>query len=137
MAFEDYRGAMFGPTWKASARQFGVIAASDVRIPMSDGVALSCNLWRPDGAARVPAIRNRPGTLIGLFFIGYGLARSTVEFFREPDAQLGFLFAGATMGQLLSLPMIGIGIGLVLYARSRPVTVETAATADPDRSPAP
>ena len=56
MAFEDYRGAMFGPTWKASARQFGVIAASDVRIPMSDGVALSCNLWRPDGAARVPAI---------------------------------------------------------------------------------
>ena len=67
--------------------------------------------------ARMPAVRSRPGTLIGVFFIGYGLARTTVEFFREPDAQLGFLFAGATMGQLLSLPMIVIGIGFVLYAR--------------------
>jgi len=67
--------------------------------------------------ARLPALRNRPGTLVGVFFIGYGLARTTVEFFREPDAQLGFLFAGATMGQLLSLPMILIGIGFVLFAR--------------------
>ena len=69
--------------------------------------------------ARMPAVRSRPGTLVGVFFIGYGLARSCVEFFREPDAQLGFLFAGATMGQLLSLPMILIGIGFVLYARRK------------------
>jgi phosphatidylglycerol:prolipoprotein diacylglycerol transferase len=82
---------------------------------------------------RVPAIRNRPGMLIGIFFVGYGLARSAVEFFREPDAQLGFLFAGATMGQLLSLPMIAIGLGCILYARSRPVAAVTAA----DRTPAP
>jgi phosphatidylglycerol:prolipoprotein diacylglycerol transferase len=70
--------------------------------------------------SRIPAVRNRPGTLTGAFFIGYGLARTTVEFFREPDQQLGFLFAGATMGQLLSLPMIAIGVGLILYARRTP-----------------
>jgi phosphatidylglycerol:prolipoprotein diacylglycerol transferase len=60
----------------------------------------------------------KPGFLTGLFFIGYALARGFVEFFREPDAHLGFLFAGATMGQLLSLPMILIGIFLMVRAAS-------------------
>ncbi len=71
---------------------------------------------------RIPTIRNRPGTLVGVFFVGYGLARSFVELFREPDAQLGFLIGGFTMGQLLSLPMIAIGVGLILYARRQAPT---------------
>lgn len=71
-------------------------------------------------AARTPAIRRHPGSLAGLFLIGYGLSRIVVEFFREPDPQLGFLFAGATMGQLLSLPMVLIGLALLLYARRQP-----------------
>jgi len=61
----------------------------------------------------------RPGEIGGLFLFGYGVARTTCEFFREPDAHLGFLFAGATMGQLLSLPMIAAGIWLVWNARRR------------------
>ncbi|CAO3417314.1 prolipoprotein diacylglyceryl transferase [Azospirillum doebereinerae] len=65
-------------------------------------------------AMHSPAIRHRPGTVGGLFFIGYGLSRIAVEFFREPDPQLGFLFAGATMGQILSLPMLAVGLWLVL-----------------------
>jgi hypothetical protein len=66
----------------------------------------------------------------GLFLIGYGLSRITVEFFREPDPQLGFLFAGATMGQLLSLPMILGGLWLMWTAKRRRVRVEaTAGTA--------
>jgi phosphatidylglycerol:prolipoprotein diacylglycerol transferase len=56
-----------------------------------------------------------PGFTGSLFLFGYGLARFTVEFFREPDAQLGFLYANATMGQLLSLPMIIIGGALMVY----------------------
>jgi phosphatidylglycerol:prolipoprotein diacylglycerol transferase len=60
-----------------------------------------------------PAIRARAGMLTGLFLIGYGLARIFVEFFRQPDPQLGFLWAGATMGQLLSAPMILAGLYLV------------------------
>ena len=69
---------------------------------------------------RNPAIRARPGILGGVFLAGYGLSRFVVEFFREPDPQLGFLFAGATMGQLLSVPMIVGGAGLALWARRRP-----------------
>lgn len=56
MAFEDYRAAMFGTNWKASARRYGVIAEEDVKIPMSDGIRLSANIWKPEGAGRVPAI---------------------------------------------------------------------------------
>jgi phosphatidylglycerol:prolipoprotein diacylglycerol transferase len=43
----------------------------------------------------------------------YGLFRFGVEFFREPDKQLGFLFAGATMGQLLCVPMILAGVIII------------------------
>ncbi|MHA1109381.1 MAG: prolipoprotein diacylglyceryl transferase [Alphaproteobacteria bacterium] len=59
----------------------------------------------------------RPGLVSGLFFIGYALARTVVEFARQPDAHLGFLFAGATMGQLLSLPLALLGIYLIYRAR--------------------
>jgi phosphatidylglycerol:prolipoprotein diacylglycerol transferase len=44
------------------------------------------------------------------FFIGYATFRFLVEFVRQPDAHLGYLWGGATMGQLLSLPMILFGI---------------------------
>jgi phosphatidylglycerol:prolipoprotein diacylglycerol transferase len=66
----------------------------------------------------------RPGTVTGLFAIGYGLARIFCEFFREPDPQLGFLFGGATMGMLLSLPLIAAGLLCLIYARRRPVSVK-------------
>ena len=46
-----------------------------------------------------------------MFLIGYGLARFTVEFAREPDDFLGLLAIGLSMGQWLSLPMIVVGIG--------------------------
>lgn len=55
-ADQDYRGAMFGTTWKASARKYGFTVERDVRIPMSDGVKLSCDLWRPDAPGRFPAV---------------------------------------------------------------------------------
>ena len=59
----------------------------------------------------------KPGTLTGAFLLGYGLARIFAEFFRAPDAYLGFLIGGATMGQLLSLPMLAVGGGLIWWAR--------------------
>jgi phosphatidylglycerol:prolipoprotein diacylglycerol transferase len=61
----------------------------------------------------------RPGLVAGLFGTCYGLARIICEFFREPDPQLGFLFGGATMGMLLSLPLILIGLLLVAYSTRR------------------
>jgi phosphatidylglycerol:prolipoprotein diacylglycerol transferase len=66
----------------------------------------------------------RPGFVTGVFGVGYGAARIFCEFFREPDAQLGFLFGGATMGMLLSLPVIAAGLAFIAYALSRPRTAE-------------
>lgn len=61
----------------------------------------------------------RPWLLSGLFGCGYGLARIGAEFFREPDPQLGYLFGGATMGMLLSVPLILIGVALIITARAK------------------
>jgi phosphatidylglycerol---prolipoprotein diacylglyceryl transferase len=62
----------------------------------------------------------RPGLIIGVFMVGYGLARTASEFFREPDPQLEALAHGLTMGMVLSAPMILIGIVFIIYARRRP-----------------
>jgi phosphatidylglycerol:prolipoprotein diacylglycerol transferase len=67
--------------------------------------------------SRRESLRDRFGWLTGAFLIGYGLARITGEFFRQPDAFLGFLAFGATMGQLLSIPMVIIGAWLILRTR--------------------
>ncbi len=58
----------------------------------------------------------RPGLILGAFALGYSLARSFSEFFREPDAQLGFLWGGMTMGMLLSIPLALAGIILIAQA---------------------
>lgn len=71
--------------------------------------------------ARSEWVRARPGILSGAFLAGYGVARIIGEFFRQPDAHLGFLFAGATMGQLLSVPMILLGAWLIQRGRARHV----------------
>ena len=62
----------------------------------------------------------RPGLVFGALLVGYGLARGFAEFFRMPDAQIGFLWGGLTMGMALSAPMVLIGVGLVVYARRAP-----------------
>ena len=73
----------------------------------------------------------RPGLCLGVFVAGYGMSRFIVEFFRQADAQfitpdnpLGHVLGGAvwglSMGQLLSLPMVLIGLAFILRARARP-----------------
>lgn len=63
-----------------------------------------------------PGIRARFGVLTGCFLIGYAVARIIGEMFREPDAFLGFLWQGLTMGQVLSVPMILFGLFLIVRA---------------------
>lgn len=75
-----------------------------------EGVVLFLVLF---ACSRRDAIRARAGMLCGIFLLGYGLARIVGEFFREPDAFLGFLAFGATMGQMLSIPMVLAGIWLI------------------------
>lgn len=73
--------------------------------------ALMLALWS------IKANRARTGLLTGALLAGYGVARLSGEFFREPDAHLGLLVAGATMGQLLSLPMVLAGAWLIWRSR--------------------
>ncbi len=61
-------------------------------------------------------VRETPGILTGVFLIGYGLSRIFVEFFREPDEQLGFILPYISMGQILSVPMIVLGACVIGYA---------------------
>jgi phosphatidylglycerol---prolipoprotein diacylglyceryl transferase len=78
-----------------------------------EGIVLFTVLW----ICQYRGLRQRPGATTGVFFIGYGIARIIAEFFRQPDPQLGFLFWGITMGQLLSAPLVIIGLWLVLRAK--------------------
>jgi phosphatidylglycerol---prolipoprotein diacylglyceryl transferase len=81
-----------------------------------EGVVLfAVMLW----FARRPYGPEARGLLSGVFLIGYALARMTAEFFREPDLHIGYLAGGATMGQLLCLPMLALGVFLVARARRR------------------
>ncbi len=83
----------------------------------TEGLLLLIVLWI---AASRGAFR-RPGLVTGLFGAGYAVSRIMCEVFREPDPQLGYLLGGfATMGMLLSLPMLAIGLWLILRARAAP-----------------
>jgi phosphatidylglycerol:prolipoprotein diacylglycerol transferase len=64
----------------------------------------------------------RPGTVAGTFALGYGVARIICELFREPDAQLGFLWGGLTMGMLLCVPLMLAGIAVLTVALTREPT---------------
>lgn len=55
------------------------------------------------------------GSLSGIFLSGYGGARFTVEFFREPDHQIGNVILNFTMGQMLSIPLILLGLILIFF----------------------
>lgn len=64
-------------------------------------------------------LRRRPGLICGVFLAGYGVARMIGELFRQPDAHIGFLGFGTTMGQWLSLPLFLGGLYLIVGARRR------------------
>ncbi|MHA1114357.1 MAG: prolipoprotein diacylglyceryl transferase, partial [Alphaproteobacteria bacterium] len=70
--------------------------------------------------ARGTAALTRPGLCFGVFLTGYGLARILVELFREPDAYLGFILAGISMGQILSVPLVVAGLWLIWRAERTP-----------------
>lgn len=91
-----------------------------------EGIVLFAILWFAFWRTKA---RYEPGKLVGLFLLGYGVARFGVEFYRESDAQL-MDFAqrtGLHMGQWLTVPMILGGLYLILTAKGRRVRVEPIA----------
>lgn len=98
---------------------FGGTAGSVPRHPSQlyeavlEGIVIFCVLF---ALSRKTPPRPR-GTFIGLFLTMYGIFRFLVEFIREPDVQLGYLWGGwLTMGQLLSVPLIVAGAAVLIYA---------------------
>jgi len=111
-----------GELWgKATDVSWGMVFPNDpsqlVRHPSQlyqfalEGVVLFVILW-------VFSRKKRPRYCVsGLFLLFYGLFRIVVEFFRQPDAHIGYLaFGWLTQGQLLSLPMVFGGIALIIYS---------------------
>jgi len=78
-----------------------------------EGLVLFAVLW-------TMAQKRRPeGVLLGTFLTLYGLFRCLMESFRQPDQQLGYIGGVITMGQILSVPMILIGLGIIIWALRR------------------
>lgn len=69
----------------------------------------------------IPAIRNRRGMTTGLFFLLYGVGRFFLEYTREPDAHLGLVWQGFSMGQILCLPMILLGLFFILFSKKNTI----------------
>ena len=86
-----------------------------------EGVLLFIILW-------LYSARPRPtGAVGGLFLMGYGAFRFIVEFYREPDAHIGLYQVGLSQGQLLCIPMILGGLGLMVYAYKKKGVTTTPA----------
>ncbi|NQW66738.1 MAG: prolipoprotein diacylglyceryl transferase [Burkholderiales bacterium] len=81
-----------------------------------EGLLLFALLW---WQARRP---QPTGWISGLFLSGYGLTRFIAEYFREPDAHLGLLALGLSMGQWLCVPMLLLGVVMMLWAKRRVAT---------------
>jgi phosphatidylglycerol:prolipoprotein diacylglycerol transferase len=92
-----------------------------------EGILLFAILW---GANKF--LKLKPGSLGGLFLLLYGLGRSVVEFYRLPDAHIGYLYGGwLTMGHMLCLPMILGGLGLLVYFNRPGAPTAADTTANP------
>ena len=92
---------------------------------MLEGLVLFAVLWWYSS-------KPRPRYAVaGMFALLYGVFRFVVEFVRVPDAQLGYLaFGWLTMGQVLSLPLIAIGLALLWASRRAPTLQPVTATTE-------
>jgi phosphatidylglycerol---prolipoprotein diacylglyceryl transferase len=78
-----------------------------------EGLLLFILLWL------ISRTSHPPGTVFWSFLAGYGVCRFIVEYFREPDTQIGFVFGSFSMGQMLSLPMIVVGLAMLSLGYQR------------------
>jgi phosphatidylglycerol:prolipoprotein diacylglycerol transferase len=76
-----------------------------------EGIFLFIILWS------IRKIKMPTGAMLAIYVIGYGSVRFFIEFFREPDAHLGFIFLSFSMGQILCTMMVAGGIGLYFYLK--------------------
>ncbi|MFC1789029.1 prolipoprotein diacylglyceryl transferase [Thermodesulfobacteriota bacterium] len=109
-------GELYGRTTSASIGMYFPLApGSNLRHPSQlyeaffEGIFLFIVLWS------LRKIQKPRGTMLAFYLIGYGIVRFFIEYFRQPDAHIGFIFMSFSMGQLLCGAMIAGGIFLYLY----------------------
>ena len=78
-----------------------------------EGIFLFAILWN------LRKVKTPKGATLAFYLVGYGTVRFCIEFFRQPDEHLGFVFLSLSMGQVLCATMIAAGIGLYYYLRNR------------------
>jgi phosphatidylglycerol---prolipoprotein diacylglyceryl transferase len=113
-------GELYGRTTAVSWGMFFPYAPShELRHPSQlyeaffEGIVLFIILWL--------LRKRRPfvGFHLALYIMGYGLIRFFLEFYREPDVQLGFVWKFMSMGQLLCIAMIAVGIGIIIFRKDK------------------
>ncbi|HET6587298.1 MAG TPA: prolipoprotein diacylglyceryl transferase family protein, partial [Oleiagrimonas sp.] len=124
---EDAAYVVAHPAWQATFERFGGLPRqpSELYEALLEGVVMFVVLY-------VYSMKPRPRYAVsGLFALMYGCFRFAIEFVRLPDAQLGYLAWGwVTMGQILSLPLIIIGLALLWMSRRAPTLPVVASTAE-------
>ncbi len=111
-----FRGAGDAPRHPSQIYQF-----------LLEGILLFVVLWM---YARQP---RKEGQVAAFFLVGYGFFRFIAEYFREPDAYLGLLSMGMSMGQWLCVPMVFGGLALWFWARAQTVEVSTRRNGNDER----
>lgn len=108
--------------WETLQQQVPLRHPSQLYEALTEGALLALILWAVYAWARRRNLRLPQGTYGGIFLLGYGIFRSFVERFRQPDAQfrgpddpLGTVLGPLTMGQVLSSLMILAGLGLLVW----------------------
>jgi len=112
--------------WEAVEAQVPLRHPSQLYEALTEGLLLGLILWAVYAFTRRRGVRLPDGTFGGIFLVGYGLFRSFVELFRQPDAQfrgpddpVGTVLGPLTMGQTLSALMILGGLGILLWSWRR------------------
>ena len=123
---EALQAAYDSGAWDAVAAQVPLRHPSQLYEALTEGLLLGLILWGVYALTRKRGIRLPDGTYGGIFLLGYGVFRSFVELFRQPDAQfrdagdpLGTVLGPLTMGQTLSALMILGGLGILVWSWRR------------------
>lgn len=113
-------GELFGRVTTSSiGMYFPMAAKGELRHPSQlyeaffEGIFLFAVLWS------IRKVKIPKGAMLALYLIGYGTVRFFIEYFREPDAHIGFVFLSFSMGQILCSLMIAGGIVLYFYLQRR------------------
>lgn len=113
-------GELYGRVTTASIGMFFPMAPTrELRHPSQlyeaffEGIFLFAILWN------LRKVKTPKGATLAIYLIGYGTVRFCIEFFRQPDEHLGFVFLSFSMGQVLCALMVAAGIGLFYYLRNR------------------